>query len=331
MTERFKVKEPHPRSEAETPRWLGWWRFGVAIGLLTILLLVVRLENIIDAFRRVNPAYALAIVGLLAVWLLLGGIKGWLLLGCLTTARLGTFLSAYLVSWATALLLPGQLGDATQVILLRRHGIPISKSSASYLLDKTISLGWMVLVAMYGIDRYTPLKFGVGWLLAPPLLLLLGLALALMLRRMSRRMGNLASRVQDGFNNLLENLKTFARRPGAVTLNISLTLIKWLLQAFIYQGAFYAFGHTIDFAAAATIPVMGSFIGYIPITVGGAGTSELTSIVLFARIGVEATAVLSAYLLIRATLLGGALLTICLSRTRTRRHGPPTTECNPAP
>jgi uncharacterized protein (TIRG00374 family) len=319
MTERGAAGEADPSAKAGSVRWFRWWRVVVAVGLLIILLVAARLENLVEILRQVSPSWALAVVGLLAVWLLLGGLKVWFLLRCLHPAPLGAFLSAYLVSWATALLLPGQLGDATQVILLRRYGVPMARSSASYLLDKSVSLGWMALVATYGLGLYTPLGLEDLWLLALPALALLIVVVAVVvLRRVSWRPGGLAGRVRLALDRLLENLMTFRGHLGAVTLNVVLTWFKWGLLALIYKGAFHAFGYSISLEAAATIPIMSSFIGYIPITVGGAGTSELTAVVLFGRIGIGSPIVLSAYLFLRAVLLGGALVTICLSRTGER-------------
>jgi uncharacterized membrane protein YbhN (UPF0104 family) len=59
----------------------------------------------------------------------------------------------------------------------------------------------------------------------------------------------------------------------------------------------------IPFSAASTIPVASSLVGYIPVTVGGIGTTEWTAVALFERAGVEAEVVVGVYLFLRVLLL----------------------------
>ena len=99
---------------------------------------------------------------------------------------------------------------------------------------------------------------------------------------------------------------------GALALNGTLTVVKWLINASYYWVTFRAFGFEVSFEAAATLPVMSSLVGYLPITAGGAGTTEWTATFLFARVGATAATVVSAYLFLRVLHLSIALLLTAL-------------------
>ena len=47
------------------------------------------------------------------------------------------------------------------------------------------------------------------------------------------------------------------------------------------------------------IPVMSTLVGYIPVSVGGIGTVEVSAVMLFKMLGVAESIVISAYLFLR--------------------------------
>ncbi|MFQ5524846.1 MAG: lysylphosphatidylglycerol synthase transmembrane domain-containing protein [Thermoanaerobaculia bacterium] len=302
--------EPADASSGRRPT--QWWRWVLGLGILATMIGVVGPGQLFETFARIDPGPAIAVIGLSLVWLGLAGLNVWVLLRPMTPIRLSVFLPVYATSWAASQLLPGQLGDATQVLLLRKHGVPAAQSGAAYLVDKAASFAWMSLVALYGVGRYTP---GLSerldtarlatFLLAGVVAVGLGIVVAL---RLPARDGGLAARLQGLLRHTLAELGGMRGHPGALALNLSLTLIKWAVMAAMYVGAFRAFGTVIAVEPAAIVPVMSSLVGYLPITVGGAGTMEITGIYLFGRLGIEAATVLAVYLFFRVELLVIALL-----------------------
>ncbi len=85
------------------------------------------------------------------------------------------------------------------------------------------------------------------------------------------------------------------------------------VRALAYWCAFRAFGAEIGVLAAGTIPFMSSLVGYIPVTVGGAGTIEWTAVALFAKVGVEGASVVSVYLLARAAVVAAGMSLLALA------------------
>ncbi len=308
----------HAESPARFALAGDWWRWGVGAGLLVLLVSVVGPRVLVETFRRASFAWVLGVIALSLIWLALGALNVWLLLRRLAPVPLRTLLRVYVTSWATSLLLPGQLGDATLVLLLRPHGVPAASSSAAYLLDKMISLTWLVLVAAYGVGLYAPYIHGAWLPAALVAVILVAAASAAILRRSSVRGGGWAARAKGWVDALFEQLLAFRRYPWTVARNLALTILKWILMTLLYLGAFHAFGARIGLEAAATIPAMSSLVGYVPVTVGGAGTMEWTAVVLFKQVGIEAAAVLSVYLLLRGVLILGALLLLVTFRSGRR-------------
>jgi uncharacterized membrane protein YbhN (UPF0104 family) len=246
-----------------------------------------------------SMAWSAAAALVLVPWFLLGILNVWILLRRLTPIAFGTFAEVYAQSWLSSLFLPGQLGDATQVVLLRRQGIPMSLSSAAYATDKVLTLCVMLVVAASGLAVYglvdtrrPPVGAVLAWAIAAGLLVLLVVGIV------SRV---LAPRLRWALGNLTQALAVFTREHGLISLNLGLTMLKWMLLVVAYACAFRAFGPPVPLAAVATIPAMSSLVGYIPVSVGGLGTIEWTAVGLFGRVGIPEAIVLSAYLVLRAS------------------------------
>lgn len=292
----------------------NWWRWAIGIGLLFLIAVLVGPHELVNNLRRASLSWVLFVAAASAAWLVLGGVNVWILLRRLSPVRLRDFLRVYTASWSASLVLPGQLGDATQIWLLREHGVPMASSSAAYLLDKSVSLSWLVLVAAYGIARYVPGQDARLPLALLALAALAGLGFVTMVRGTTASHDSRLGRLRRPLDRVVEQLLVFRKHAPTVAQNVSLTVLKWLLMAVTFLGCFRAFGTTIGFEAAATIPVMASLVGYIPVTMGGAGTAELTAVVLFAQLGHEASTVFSVYLLLRGVLIITAFLLLFATR-----------------
>ncbi len=283
-------------------RRIAWWRWAVGIVLLLLLLTVAGPQKLYETLLGISPGWALVTVAVASVWLLLGGLNVWLLLRCLAPVKLRLFLSIYIASWAASNIVPGQLGDATQIVLLRRYDVPVATSSAAYLVDKSVSLVWMLMVAAFGVALYTASLQG-WWLLALPVVMGVGGLAALTLLRCLPRSVPWVARLQDLAGRLGGQLAIFRRHPRRIALNVFLTVTKWTVLGTKYSCAFLAFGAALPFAATSTIPVASSLVGYIPVTAGGIGTTEWTAVALFEKAGAQAEVVVGVYLFLRLALL----------------------------
>ena len=301
-----------------------WYRWIVGIGLLIILVVVVGPATLVETVRRWSLPWAITVSCVIIVWLGMGAINVWILLRRLTSVRLSAFMPAYLCGWASSLLLPGQLGDAVQVVFLRRHGIPMATSSAAYIVDKAISMAWTIVVSSVGLGLY---GIGIaGWWLAI-LPLISGGAILVVFRIFWGIQNPRFEPLQRMARRLVAELKRFRTASTTVVLNASLTVVKWSLVSIAYWCAFAAIKSPVDLKAAATIPMMSSLVGYLPVSIGGAGTTEIAAIFVFEQAGTDGASVLAVYLFFRILLLTLALIVLVLSGSN-KKTGP--TDVGPA-
>jgi uncharacterized membrane protein YbhN (UPF0104 family) len=301
---------------------LGKWRWIVVLVLVSTLVWFAGPQQVWRTVRGAEPTWALAATTILVPWFLLGVLNVWVLLRRLAPIPFRTFATVYVQSWTSGLLLPGQLGDATQVWLLRRHGVPMSFSSAAYATDKAVSLGFMLVVAASGTALYGfGTRYGFGGTRWGPVVFVMGSVIVaagvgiLVLSGVVDRLPS--SRVGRALGHVKSALTVFAREHRLLSLNLGITVLKWMLMVTAYACAFRAFGPPVSLAAVATIPAMSSLVGHIPVSIGGLGTTEWTAVGLFGRLGVPEAIVLSVYVLLRAS---GALIAIVLLAARGRAH-----------
>jgi uncharacterized membrane protein YbhN (UPF0104 family) len=216
----------------------------LSLALISYLLNHVGWAALYDSFTRLSvPLAGIVFVCLFALFLV-GGLNVWLLLRSLQPINFLAFIRIFLQSFAIGLIAPGQLGDVSMTLMLQRKGVPLENSASAYLLDKSITLGWFLLVAGYGLYLIT--------------------------------------------DNVLINRLLF------------FFILKWILLAFCYKLAFMSFEVAVDWKFVATIPVLSTLVGYIPISFAGIGTVELSAVYWFSIVGFKEQDVLSVYSLLRA-------------------------------
>jgi uncharacterized membrane protein YbhN (UPF0104 family) len=268
------------------PSRYGVFRLAAAILLFALLFWIVDPHELWATLARADALLVAAVCLLAIIWLLLGALNVWILLRRRDAIPLRTFTQVYMMSWSMGLLIPGQLGDATQILLLRRHGLGAASSTAAYAVDKAISLGIFGLIGAYGLARYA--------VAASP-----GQALAVSSAVVALSAGAVGAAVK---------LASRSRPPERVraflhSISTEIAIAKWLLAACMYWVAFVALDAAVTFEAAATIPALSTLIAYIPITIAGLGTTEWTAVVLFHRTGLAPVDVVGVYLIMRGILI----------------------------
>lgn len=247
--------------------------------------------------------------------ILLSGLRIWILLAAAgTSVPFGTFLRLYVYSYCFGLILPGQTGDAVIAVFLKQHGVPITVSAAAYVVDKMITFSFMILVALYGIHRLMP-SLSLPWI---ALVLMLGAGAGLLgLRQLPKLrwkqpwLQSIHKRIVD----FLEMVHAVAGKKAYICLNVAITVANWGLVGISYYFVFRAIGQHIAWPMVGVIPIMSTFVGYIPISVAGIGTVEYSAIYLFSLIGADQAGVFATYIIQRSLqyILASGLLVVILS------------------
>jgi uncharacterized protein (TIRG00374 family) len=109
----------------------------------------------------------------------------------------------------------------------------------------------------------------------------------------------------------IKDSQIYRDKWSVVVVNVSLTVVKWLVLSYAYFLAFWAFGTWVKWPEVGVIPILSTLVGYIPVSVGGIGTVEYSAVYLFASMGISKPTVLSVYIFLRMVnylIAGGMLL-----------------------
>jgi len=278
-----------------------WWRWILAFVLFTALIYSAGPETLMDLFLKIRPTWALTAVVLSYSMYIIGSLNVWILLRSLTIFPLRQFVRIYMTSWAVGLFLPGQLGDASQVVFLKRQGVQMARSGAAYALDKGLSLLFFIIIAAVGTTHYLMSISGVLWALIPASILTVVFITAAA-RLWKKPESGILARIHEGLSSFLHQFWSFRKKLPVVMANLTITVIRWVLQTLCFWAAFRAFDAPIGLFAAATIPVISTLVGYIPVSIAGIGTVELSAVILFDMEGIAKAKVLAAYLMLRVAL-----------------------------
>ncbi len=268
-------------------------RLGIGLIILFFLIYMIGIQELISTFSKINPVYILHVFFLLFILFLIGSINIWLLLNIFHSIGFAHFLKTYSYSWIASLLTPGQIGDASLIFLLKKKfNIAIQHTSTVYLTDKIITLTFFLFIGLYGSVAVIP---ELEYLSKPLLWSVLIILLSFLILLISFK----------SFNEKLlkykkiENIRRLFLKWKILLLNLLITVFKWLIVCIAFYFAFLAFGIKVSWPEIGIIPIISTLVGYIPISVAGIGTVEITAGYLFLQVGVETSVVLSAYLLLR--------------------------------
>lgn len=278
--------------------WIYYLRFAVAVTLLALLVSWIGFSTVVETLLSMRPLWGVITTFCLLFLFLLGGFNVWIILRTLQPIDFMKFMRSYAYCFAVGLFAPGQLGDATLTIFLRRDGIPLSRSTVAYALDKVVTVMVLLLVGLYGAKLLLP-KFSLIWFLALPIIGLVILFIALYSGLVTSIQSPLINRWREWVAAFIKDLQILGGCWYVIVLNMILTIAKWGLLSVCYFAAFAAFGNQVGWPEIAVIPVLSTLVGYIPVSLGGIGTVEVSAVYLFSLQGVNESTVLSAYVILR--------------------------------
>ncbi len=112
--------------------------------------------------------------------------------------------------------------------------------------------------------------------------------------------GRSGNRLVTAIQKIAREIAEYRFHLKTILGNVLLTGLKWLVLCATYYLAFLAFGTSIHWPDIGVIPVMSTLVGYIPVSVAGIGTVEVSAVMLFKMLGIAESVVISAYLFLRS-------------------------------
>lgn len=311
--------------EPKTKRWLILILQVIVAGVFIFLALrtIGGVDPIIDTFSHLNLYLALLTLICPIISFFLASINLWLILNAISPISYSLFLRNYAYSYAVGLFLPGQFGDASLTLFLRKHKIPLASSSSAYMIDKGISL-MMIFVFVWGGTYFILPQLNTFWYLLLPLLaLVLVIILALIIYYIPINIKfilKIKNAMSQTFNTMLE----FRKKWHLLLINVAIATVKFGFVGLSFFLAFLCFGHFTNYFEVSIISFASSIIGYIPISLSGIGVVEYSAINLFALVGVIKSVVMSVYVLQRIFqyLLSGMTLLIFWFLKRSNKESP---------
>jgi uncharacterized protein (TIRG00374 family) len=278
--------------------------------LITFLIFSIGIKNLILTFIGVSFVPGLMTGLCMFTLYFLGALNIWLLLRINNRIPFYPYLKLYSYSWIASLITPGQAGDASLVLLLKKQGIPVYSTGIIYLIDKGITLFFFSLIALYGSLWLVPeLKS-----MFPLIILIICLSLLisfLVIFFLRNTKWGAALQIRLNIKRIITEFTLLKAKWHMLLLNFLITIIKWLIMTLAFYLAFLSFHTHLSFPEIGVIPVISTLVGYIPVSIAGIGTVEITAGYLFLKIGIMQSVVLSSYIFLRTLQYLLALLILC--------------------
>lgn len=277
--------------------WLLIFRIGVALSILIFLIVSTSVESILNTFKSINPFWGGVGVFCLIAFLLLGALNVWILLRTMHKISFSNFFHIYRYSWALSLVTPGQVGDASLILFLKKYGVQIRQTAIAYIIDKIITITFFFLISWLGSYLFLEILRGI-WL---PLIItaIASIVVGFMMFWVFPHHFSFAMKIRNWIDVFVLELHVFKHKWYILLINTMLTIVKWGVMSLCYFTAFYAFNVFVEWPEIGIIPILASLVGYIPVSISGIGTVEFTATFLFSKIGVTPSVVLSVYLFLR--------------------------------
>jgi uncharacterized protein (TIRG00374 family) len=297
-----EVSTPSPLS----PPWLRnlgrGVRWLVGLGILGYLILVIRPQELWAHLRNFDLLWIPVWIATYLVAQLLGAAKMFVLLRAFGRVPYLTVVRYDMVATSIGYFTPGSIGAPISLTLnLRKESIGMAQSAAAFMVDKVLTLVVVVCFGCIGIwfaFSGEALHPAVGQLFVYAAYVLFAAALVgtgiVVARHISilQRLYDIAARVWKA-------MSIYRDHKSSLALNLGITVVMQCVWALLWLIVFHGLGMQVQFLGLLTTVPAVSFVGYLPVSVGGLGTQEVTAIALWAHAGILAESALSAFLVSR--------------------------------
>jgi len=274
----------------------------IIVGFLLIFFISKRIgvPNIIDALLKINTIYILLILIVYFVSLVIGSYNVKMLLNHkYKNIRFSSFFKHFFTSNSIGLFLPGKIGDfSISYFLNREHNVKASHSFSAVLIDKLLTLIFVILVALIGIlFLFEDLIQDYLIILGIIALAILGILVLIifgkkLIKIMLGDYYKYYDEISDFFKEILKSQKKI------LLLNILLTTLRSIILTLVFYLSFMAFGLNIDFIKLFLINSIVIFISLIPISISGLGIREGSAVFFFNKFNIPSAITFNAFILV---------------------------------
>lgn len=265
----------------------------VSAALLAAVLLYADVGDVLAALRDGQWEWFAVALAVMAVCLVLGALRWWLLLegaGIHIAAR--DSIRPYAVSFVLNILLPTAVaGDAVRTWVIGRQSGRLLGAAAATVVDRLTALACLFVVGWvaYAVDRSAvpeSVLVAFAWVTA-------GLAVALALGVMAAvGVRPLVHRLPERVANVIREswgiVRSWASTGQLVVRVVALGLAYQVLVVTVFVLAAKIVGVELSFALAAVSTPIVVLATLIPVSVGGLGIREGGFVILLGQAGIDA-------------------------------------------
>lgn len=277
----------------------------LSIGIFLILFLIksISSEQLIQSLYRISFPYLLLAFLLQYLSVFLGSFNQYILLIAFSDLKFKYYIISFFRAYSVSLLLPGRFGDASIGFFLKPYGFNYSQSFSAYFLDKYFTFILYLLVFFLFLGNILEhsivivILFWLTFAFALPFLIYLIIKYINLLPSFFSE-----NRLINFFHNLISQVNfLFKNHIYLLLINFILTFFKLGLIVLCYHTVIYSLGYSLSVWKVGLAALSAGIVAYIPISIQGLGTVEVTALHSFRTMGVVASDVLICYLLLRTS------------------------------
>ena len=264
----------------------------VGVTIFILILWNLDLRYILEQFKRMRLEYFLVAVAILVTFHAIKALRWRYILRLQGISY--SFIHSYLVYLSglfVGILTPGRVGDFIKIFYLKAGGVSTIKATFCSLVDRIADLSFLLfcgLLSLLWINQLLPIRMQLFWMIVLALLLsvlftksvgtarIKGLALKVVPE-------SYVSLFEKGMTELKIELLNYS--SWKVGILIAFTVIGWLLYFTVIFILTKGIGLSIPYFEVISFFIFSALVTFVPITVAGIGTRDLTLLLLFSRLG----------------------------------------------
>ena len=274
-------------------------KFILGLSILFFVFYKIGLKEIYKTILEMNFFFAIPFVIIFYImFFILGTINLKILLNPIKKVPFKKLLKYYALSWSFGLFVPSKIGEFSLIFLLKKEKIPIGKTTAISVIDKTITLITFVIFSAIGFLIFFNPMDSLKFTLILLSILFIGI-FSILSNKVRNIIKKLIGKYHIYFKGFSKTLFSYLKENKRVLfMNFILTIIKWgLIDAGLVFIYFLAFGKVVNPLYIILITAITLTVGLIPITINGLGIKTPTAIFLYGQIGIISPIVASVYLI----------------------------------
>lgn len=302
MAARPTVLAPAPVDVRAAERWRlasTVLKAAVSIGLLGVLVFRIPPGQVFAAAASAGfTGYLGVTLGLIA-FLLLGALRVHLTVAAFARVPFLTVAWLYWRSVALGAFTPGQVGELSLALFLKRRGINTAQSLAITAVDRFTTLGTLIALAVVGLITYLPDAMNAWvWLL---LSACVGAVVTLYVRPWRKRVRAMVEVIAPSAVPFFEAFCLFfLSHPLRAGTNVALGLARWCCAAAMLLVIIEPqMSVPVDRLFVMVANAAARLVTYVPISVNGIGVLELSAVELFTLGGIPAQLTFAAFVVNR--------------------------------